>query len=157
MVVAIVLAFRVDPRKEKLEEPGGTSERFFIATEDDIEESLHDVVIDQQIGHPLEVLKVLVVGLLGSVEYLLDEDHHAIEEILVLDLGEHLLDGMLDDAPLESLVGVEPGLILGGEQLRDQGADGGVPEIAEQKLKGIIVLGEVVKDGEWVVADEEGE
>lgn len=114
-------------------------------------------MIDQQIGHPLEVLKVLVVGLLGSVEYLLNEYHHAIEEILVLDLGEHLLDGMLDDASLECLVGVEPGLVLGGEQLRDQGADGGVPEIAEQKLKGIIVLGEVVKDGEWVVSDEEGE
>lgn len=39
----------------------------------------------------------------------------------------------------------------------DQGADGGVSEIAEQKLKGIIVLREVVEDWEWVVADEEGE
>lgn len=114
-------------------------------------------MIDQQIGHPLEVLKVLVVGLLGSVEYLLNKYHDTIEEILVLDLGEHLLDSMLDDASLECLVGVEPGLVFGGEQLRDEGADRGVSEVAEQKLKGIIVLGEVVKDGEWVVADEEGE
>lgn len=85
--------------------------------EDHVEEALHDVLVDQQVGDSLEVLKVLVVGLLGSVEDLLDEDHHSVEEVLVLDLGEHLLDGILDDPSLEALVGVEAGLVLGGEEL----------------------------------------
>lgn len=83
--------------------------------EDHVEESLHDVMVDQQIGHPFEVLKILVVRLLGSVEDFLNKDHHTIEEILVLNLGKHFLDRMLDDPSLESLVGVEPGLVLGGE------------------------------------------
>lgn len=89
-------------------------------TKDHVQKSLHDVVIDEQVGNSLEVLKVLIVRLLGSVEYFFDKYHHAIEEVLILNLGEHLFYRVLDDAALESLVGVEPGLVFGGEQLRDE-------------------------------------
>ena len=83
--------------------------------EDHLKKSLHDLMIDKQIGHPLEIFKILVVRLLGGIENLLNKDHNSIKEILVLDPSEHLLDCMLDYPSLQSLVGVDPCLILRGQ------------------------------------------
>jgi hypothetical protein len=101
VVITIVFPFRVDPSKQKLQEPRGTSERLFVESKDEIKEALHDILTDQQVGNSLEVFKVLVVRLLGGVEDFLHKDHDSIEEVFILYPVEHLMNRVLNDTTLE--------------------------------------------------------
>ena len=71
VVIAVVITFRVDSAEEELQKLGCAFERFLAECEDGLKETIHDVAANQQIWDTFEILKVFIVRLLGSIEYLL--------------------------------------------------------------------------------------
>lgn len=85
--------------------------------EDEIEEAAHHTLTDQQIGGPLEILKVLIVSLLGSIEYILHQDHSPIEGLPILRFVHQLSHNKLHHSPLQRLKPVALATVFRGQQL----------------------------------------